>query len=83
MNYDLLIVGASFAGLACARQAALAGLSVAVIEKKGCSGEKIHTTGVIVKEAFESNTWLQTVPDALLRRISGVRLYAPNLKFVD
>ncbi len=83
MNYDLVIVGASFAGLACARQAALAGLSVAVIEKKACSGEKIHTTGVIVKEAFESNAWLQTVPDALLRRISGVRLYAPNLNFVD
>jgi digeranylgeranylglycerophospholipid reductase len=34
IKVDLLVVGASFAGLACARAAALAGLSVMVLEKK-------------------------------------------------
>lgn len=33
-RYDLIIVGGSFAGLACARTAALKGLKVAVIDAK-------------------------------------------------
>ena len=83
MNYDLVIIGASFAGLACARSAVQAGLSVAVLDKKSHSGAKIHTTGVIVKDAIEANPWLQQVPTHLVRRVEGVRLYAPKLDFVD
>ena len=83
MNYDLIIIGASFAGLACARSAVQAGLSVAVVDKKSHSGAKIHTTGVIVKDAIEANPWLQQVPTDLVRRVEGVRLYAPKLNFVD
>ena len=41
---ELLVVGASFAGLACARAAALAGLRVTVLEKKAAAGDKLHTT---------------------------------------
>ncbi|WP_253278284.1 NAD(P)/FAD-dependent oxidoreductase [Variovorax paradoxus] len=80
---DLLVVGASFAGLACARAAALAGLSVMVLEKKASAGAKLHTTGIIVKDAVDSVPWLAEVPPALVRRIEGVRLYAPNMRHVD
>src|ERR1700756_4353199 len=51
IKVDLLVVGASFAGLACARAAALAGLRVMVLEKKAPPGSKLHTTGIIVKDA--------------------------------
>ncbi|QSI31687.1 NAD(P)-binding protein [Variovorax sp. RKNM96] len=80
---DLLVIGASFAGLACARAAALAGLSVMVLEKKTSAGAKLHTTGIIVKDAVDSVPWLAEVPPALVRRIEGVRLYAPNMRHVD
>ena len=80
---DLLIIGASFAGLACARQAAKAGLSVTVVEKKSTSGAKLHTTGILVKEAVDEVPWLQDTPSHLYRPIEGVRLYAPNMNAVD
>lgn len=83
IKVDLLVVGASFAGLACARAAALAGLSVMVLEKKSSAGAKLHTTGIIVKDAVDSVPWLAEVLPALVRRIEGVRLYAPNMRHVD
>lgn len=83
MSLPLLVAGASFAGLACARTAALAGASVVVLEKKATAGEKLHTTGLIVKDAVDSIVWLRDVPPQLVRRIEGVRLYAPNLRHVD
>ncbi|MDP9891434.1 flavin-dependent dehydrogenase [Variovorax boronicumulans] len=83
IKVDLLVVGASFAGLACARAAALAGLSVMVLEKKTSAGAKLHTTGIIVKDAVDSVPWLAEVPRELVRRIEGVRLYAPNMRHVD
>ena len=72
--YDLIIVGASFAGLACARTAALRGLKVAVVERKNDPGDHVRTTGILVKEAAEETD----IPSELTRRIRGVRLYAPN-----
>ena len=83
IKVDLLVVGASFAGLACARAAALAGLSVMVLEKKTSAGAKLHTTGIIVKDAVDSVPWLAEVPPSLVRRIEGVRLYAPSMRHVD
>jgi hypothetical protein len=53
--YDLVIVGASFAGLACARAAAIRGLRTLVIEAKTDPGARISTTGIIVKEAADEN----------------------------
>ena len=78
-RYDLIIVGASFAGLACARTAALRGLKVAVVERKTDPGEAVRTTGILVKEAAEETD----IPSHLTRLIRGVRLYAPNGKFTD
>lgn len=78
-DHDLAIVGAGFAGLACARSAALRGLSVLVLERQAHAGQVIHTTGLLVKETAER--W--EVPARLTRRIRGVRLYAPSLSYID
>jgi digeranylgeranylglycerophospholipid reductase len=76
---DLVIVGASFAGLVCARAAACRGLRTVVIEAKPEPGARIHTTGILVKEAAEE----VDTPPQFSRAIHKVRLYAPSLKSVD
>jgi digeranylgeranylglycerophospholipid reductase len=77
--YDLVIVGASFAGLVCARAAAIRGLRTLVLEAKRDPGARISTTGILVKEAAEE---IDLPPD-LTRTVHGVRLYAPSLRSVD
>ena len=77
--YDLVIIGASFAGLAAAKTAAMRGLKVAVLDAKPDAGHRAATTGILVKEAAEEFD----VPHSLTRRVYGVRLYAPNLEHVD
>jgi digeranylgeranylglycerophospholipid reductase len=76
---DVVIVGASFAGLLCARVAAIRGLRTIVLEAKSDPGARIHTTGIFVKEASEEID----LPPVLTRTVHGVRLYAPNLKSID
>jgi digeranylgeranylglycerophospholipid reductase len=76
---DVVIVGASFAGLLCARVAAIRGLRTIVLEAKSDPGARIHTTGILVKEAGEEID----LPPSLTRTIRAVRLYAPNLKSID
>lgn len=78
-EWDAVIVGASFGGAACALAAARAGLRVCVLERKRDPGIKLHTTGIIVKEAAEQ-TWLNRAPLELVRHVERVRLYAPNLR---
>jgi len=80
---DCVVVGASFAGLACASALAHAGARVVVLEKKADPGEKLHTTGIIVKDAIDQVAMLDGLPARLVRRIDGVRLYAPNMRHVD
>ena len=80
---DCTIVGASFAGLACATVLGRTGMRVTVLEKKADVGEKLHTTGIIVKDAVDHVALLDSLPQELVRRINGVRLYAPSLKSVD
>lgn len=79
--FDVVVVGASFAGAACAIAAAQRGLRVCVLERKRDPGAKLRTTGIIVKEAAEQ-TLLKRIPAAMTRRIGEVRLYAPSLKQV-
>ena len=79
MDFDVVIVGASFAGLAAARTAASRGLSVAVLEAKADPGARVHTSGILVREAIEEID----IPHHLTRRVPGVRLYSPSLKNVD
>ena len=80
---DCVVAGASFAGLACASVLARAGMRVSVLEKKSDAGEKLHTTGIIVKDAVDQVALLDGLPAGLVHRINGVRLYAPNLRHVD
>jgi digeranylgeranylglycerophospholipid reductase len=76
-------VGASFAGLACASALASTGMRVQVLERKADVGEKLHTTGIIVKDAIDQIALLDGIPNELIRRINGVRLYAPSMRYVD
>jgi len=62
---DLLIVGASFAGLVAARTAAMRGVDVVVLEAKPEAGAHVATTGILVKEAAEEID----LPHALTRRV--------------
>ncbi|MBC8118924.1 MAG: NAD(P)/FAD-dependent oxidoreductase [Burkholderiaceae bacterium] len=78
-RHDVLVVGASFAGVACAIQAARAGLRVVLIERKADVGEKLHTTGIVVKEAADEIERLGRLPPELIRPIRGVRLYGSKL----
>ena len=78
-GYDLAIIGGSFAGVVCARSAALRGLRTLVLERQPVPGHRIHTTGLLVKEVAER--W--EVPPRCTRRIRGVRLYGPSLSFID
>jgi flavin-dependent dehydrogenase len=79
--FDVVVVGASFAGAACAIAAAQRGLRVCVLERKRDPGDKLRTTGIIVKEAAEQ-TLLNRLPADMSRRIEQVRLYAPSLRQV-
>ncbi len=79
MQWDVVVVGASFAGVACAMAARRAGLRVCVLERKRDPGIKLHTTGILVREATEAGL-LATIPEHLIHRIGNVRLYAPNLR---
>ena len=80
---DCVVVGASFGGLASAHALASAGLKVTVVEKKPDPGGKLHTTGIIVKDAVDQVALLDALPANLVRRIPAVRLYAPDLRHVD
>ncbi len=80
---DCVVVGASFAGLACATALARAGMRVVIAEKKSSPGDKLHTTGILVRDVVDEVPILQGLPPSLVRRIDSVRLYAPNLSSVD
>jgi digeranylgeranylglycerophospholipid reductase len=79
MTCDLAVVGAGFAGLTCAQAAAARGANTVLLERKTDVGAACHTTGILVKEVADA--W--DVPRELSRRIHGVRLYAPSLKWID
>ncbi len=76
---QLVVIGAGFAGLACARAAAQRGVETTVLEAQPEPGHRVRTTGVLVKEAADA--W--DVPRSLTRKIHGVRLYSPSLDWVD
>ena len=78
-KFDLAIVGGSFAGLACARSAALRGMKVVVLDSKPEPGARVRTTGIVVKEASDEFD----LPAKLMRKVHGVRLYAPDDRALD
>ena len=50
---DLVVVGAGFAGLACAQAAAARGLRCVVLEKQEAPGARVRTTGILVQRSEE------------------------------
>ena len=78
-DFDLVIVGAGFAGLVCARTAAMRGMRVAVLEREPHSGARVRTTGILVKEAADA----LDLPVELTRKLRRVRLYAPSMASID
>jgi len=78
-RFDVVVVGASFAGLSCATQLAESGLKTCVLERKKDPGEGLHTTGIIVKEAAPA----LDVPADFTNEIRHIRLYSPSLSHVD
>ena len=79
MDFDVAVVGGSFAGLSCARAAAARGLSVVVIDRRSEPGESPRTTGILVKEVAE--TW--DLPSSVTRTLRAARLYAPSGRYLD
>ena len=47
------------------------------------AGARLHTTGMVVKDAVDEFAWLRDVPSELVRPIEGVKLYAPDLTHVS
>jgi digeranylgeranylglycerophospholipid reductase len=78
-QFDLAIIGGGFAGLTCAQAAAARGARTVVFERKNDPGSAPHTTGLIVKELAD----YFDIPQDFTRKIRGVRVYAPNLHWVD
>ena len=78
-EYDLIVVGAGFSGLACAELSAKNNLNTLVLERKYDITKNIHTTGILVKEIADE--W--NLPARLIKRINGIRLYSPSLDWID
>jgi len=76
---DVSIIGGGYAGLACARSAALAGSNVVLLDRKTDLGENIRTTGILVNEAAT----LMAQPPSLTRKIEKVKLYGPDLRSIS
>ena len=53
-----------------------------LVDRKNDPGEKLHTTGIIVRDAAEGYAGFRDLPPPLVRRIDAVRLYAPDLHSV-
>lgn len=70
-GFDLAVVGAGFAGLACAEAAARRGLRVVVLERKRDVGAGVHTTGLLTREAA---TALRAPPSVLGARLDAIDL---------
>ncbi len=80
-TYDVIVVGAGFAGVACAQALARHGARVCVIDRKRDLGERLHTTGILVAEALH-HPCLAGLSAALVRAVPHARLYAPSLRSV-
>lgn len=78
-QFDVIVAGASFAGIACAKKMVSLGLSVAVLERKKDVRENIHTTGIVVHEAAE----LLNLPPHLYKEIKEVRLFSASQRSLE
>ncbi len=73
-NYDVIIIGAGFAGLSAADKIGGTDLKALLIDKKSNLEKNIHTTGIIVNEAL--NEW--DISKEHLKPVSKVNLISPS-----
>ena len=79
MQYDVLVIGAGPAGSAAARQAALQGLSVALVDRAEFPRDKVCGDGLIADALHAIDALgLSARVAACATPVSGVRLYAPD-----
>ncbi|MCC6428763.1 MAG: NAD(P)/FAD-dependent oxidoreductase [Phycisphaerales bacterium] len=74
MRADVVIVGAGLAGLQCARQLTRRGVNVVLADRKPAVGERIHTTGILVRKTLED---FALPEDCLGPIVRTVRLISP------
>ncbi len=70
---DLVVVGAGFAGLACAEAAARAGQRVILLERKRWPVAGAHTTGLLARDALAA---VRPPPGTLGPRLDGIEIVA-------
>ncbi|NIP39013.1 MAG: hypothetical protein GWO07_09820 [Candidatus Dadabacteria bacterium] len=78
-KYDLGIIGGNFSGLSCEKSASARGLGTVLFDKKKTPDASTQSTGIFVKEIADQID----LPSKLTRKIHGVRLYSPNLSYID
>ena len=78
--HDVAIVGGGPGGLYLAQLLASANLDVVLFEEHATSGEPVHCTGVIAREAFEEFTLPR---EAVLNPLSTVRFFSPAGRTVE
>ncbi|OPZ77751.1 MAG: putative oxidoreductase [Alphaproteobacteria bacterium ADurb.Bin438] len=77
--YDVIVVGASFAGLNVSYHLASKGLKVLVIEQKPSVDAGLKSTGILTKEAYDYLTPFELN----VNEIKTVNLYSPSLKKLE
>src|SRR5260221_8196728 len=74
-DYDVVVVGASFAGLSFAGGAAARGLRTLVLERDAEVGRVVRTTGVLFSDVLD----VLDVPERyLMNAVRRIRLRSPN-----
>lgn len=76
MDFDVCIIGGSFAGLSCAYYLAKKGLDVCVFEKHKI-GQFTKTTGILVKNTISD---LKIPKKIIESEVKGTYIYSPSMK---
>ncbi|MGO8950612.1 MAG: FAD-dependent monooxygenase [Ktedonobacterales bacterium] len=77
--YDVIVVGASFAGLSFAGVAAARGLRVLVLERDAAVGHVVRTTGVLFSDVLDV---LDVPAQYLMNSVRQIRIQTPDQKSI-
>ena len=76
-NYDVIIVGASFAGLTLARHLP-EHVRVLVVDAKPAAGSSVESTGLITSKTYDAYKTFFPIDDYITNPISAICVVAPN-----
>ena len=78
--YDVVVIGASFAGLSFASAAAAHGMSILVLERDPKVGGVVRTTGILFSDVLD----IMDVPSRfLMNSVRHIRMYLPDSQPLD